>query len=197
MPRHPSFHASGRRWSGASRPCAERVVERLRQERLGRDLVSHIQSLRRYARVLAGQPADADDLVQETLKRALLYCASGRRIDNLRGYLMTILHNVRRNQLIERARAGAIVDIEDQELASADASPAERLACLETIAAIRDLPDNQRAALMLVAIDGASYREAAEILGVPIGTVMSRLNRARAALKERLGFDDWFGADAA
>lgn len=150
-------------------------------------LTEQIQALRRYANVLVGHPADADDLVQETLKRALTYLEGDRQIDNLRAYLFTILHNARNDALRKRARSGTQIPIDDMPLVSEAASQADRIACNEALQAIQRLSEEHRQLLLLVGVEGMSYRECAEILGLPIGTVMSRLNRARAALRNVLG----------
>jgi RNA polymerase sigma-70 factor (ECF subfamily) len=150
------------------------------------ELIEHIRALRRYSRALAGSHADADDLVQEALKRALVYLDGTRRIDNLRAYLFTILHNVRVDALKKQMRAGTEVPVEDAVIASNAAAPSERIACREAMEAIHRLSEEHREVLLLVGVEGMSYREAAEILDLPIGTVMSRLSRARAALREML-----------
>lgn len=149
-------------------------------------LTEHIRVLRRYALALAGNHADADDLVQEALKRALVYFDGDRQIDNLRGYLFTILHNVRIDALKQRLRAGRQVPLDEIAIASANASASDRLVCHEVVQAMQRLSEDHREVLLLVGVEGLSYREAAEILNLPIGTVMSRLNRARAALRDLL-----------
>ena len=159
-------------------------------ERRRRDLVEHIQALRRYARVLVGDHADADDLVQESLKRALLYLDGTRAIDNLRAYLFTILHNTRMNMLTRQRREGVKVPVDDEVIRSTGAPQSDRLVCLQVLDAIQRLSEEHREVLLLVGVEGMSYREAAEILGVAIGTVMSRLSRARAALRKMLGLED-------
>ena len=155
----------------------------------GRDLLEHIHALRRYANALVGNQADADDLVQEALKRALVYLDGDRQIDNLRAYLFTVLHNVRVDGYKKQARAGQSVPVEDTVLVSGAAPQSERLACHEALRAIGRLSDPHRQVLLLVGVEGMSYREAAEVLGLPVGTVMSRLNRARAALREDLAMN--------
>lgn len=152
----------------------------------GAALLEHVQALRRYARALVGNHADADDLVQETLKRALTYLDRDRRIDNLRAYLFTILNNARNDALKKQARAGVQSPIEEETLVSGAASPADRVACNEVMRTMQELSEEHRQVLLLVGVEGMSYREAAEILETPTGTVMSRLNRARAALREKL-----------
>lgn len=150
------------------------------------EITEHVQALRRYARTLVSDPSDADDLVQESLKRALHYLRDGREVGNLRGYLFRILQNTRKDMLRRNAQAGVALPIEDVSLASGDPPVADRVSCNQVVAAMRRLPEQQREVLFLVAIEGASYREVAEIVDVPIGTVMSRLNRARAGLRRIL-----------
>lgn len=155
-----------------------------------RGLVEHIQSLRRYARALVGNHADADDLVQETLKRALVYVSGKKDIENLRSYLFTILHNVRIDALKRRQREGAQVPVEDTPLISASASQSESLACQQVLDAIQRLSEEHRQVLLLVGVEGMTYRETADVLELAMGTVMSRLNRARAALRKELDLHD-------
>lgn len=153
-------------------------------------LTGHIQALRRYARALVRDASDADDLVQETLKRALVYLDDGREIRNLRAYLLSMLHNVRIDALKRRRRGGETVEVEEESLASDEASQGDRMTCQQVLAAIQTLSEEHRQVLLLVGLEGLSYRETAEVLGTPIGTVMSRLNRARAALRGVLGLTD-------
>lgn len=155
-----------------------------------RELIGHIQALRRYASALVGNHADADDLVQEALKRALVYFDGSREIENLRAYLFTILHNVRIDMLKQKMRAGAQVPVDDVPLVADGASQGDRLACRQIVEAIRHLSDEHREVLLLVGLEGMSYRETAEILGIKMGTVMSRLSRARTALREMLDLAD-------
>lgn len=153
-------------------------------------LTEHIQALRRYARALARNVSDADDLVQETLKRALVYLDDGREIRNLRAYLLSMLHNVRIDALKQSKRGGEQVAVDEGMLPANDASPGDRMTCQQVMQAIDTLSEDHRQVLLLVGLEGLSYRETAEVLGVPIGTVMSRLNRARAALRGALGAED-------
>lgn len=153
------------------------------------ELVEHIEALRRYAKVLVGSPADADDLVQETLKRALLYVNGARRIDSLRAYLFRILHNARNDMLRQRMTAGTPVPVEDIQLLSGDLPQVDRFACHQVVDAIQHLSEEHRRVLLLVAVEGMSYREAADALALPVGTVMSRLNRARASLRTMLDME--------
>jgi RNA polymerase sigma-70 factor (ECF subfamily) len=149
-----------------------------------RQLLDLIRALRRYASALVGNQEDADDLVQEVLKRALVYIDGDRQIDNIRAYLFTILRNVRIDLLKQKLRAGAQIPIDDVALAANSASPIDHFACRQIVEAIRHLSEQHREVLLLVGLEGMSYRETAEVLGLKIGTVMSRLSRARAALRQ-------------
>lgn len=147
----------------------------------------HIRGLRRYAMALVGDPSEADDLVQETLKRALSYLRDGREIRDLRAYLFTILHNVRADQLSKAAKTGTVVSIDDITVQPSYAATQDaRLQCRDLLAALGRLPAAQREVVLLVGLEGLSYKGAAEVLGVPIGTVMSRLNRGREQLRNHL-----------
>ena len=140
-----------------------------------------IPALRRYARALARDADIADDLVQDTLVRAL---RSERLFvgGDLRSWLYTILTNLNRNRRRALARKPTILALVDTP---ADASGTEAEA-RDISRALAALVDDQRAALLLVVLEGLSYREVADIQGVPIGTVMSRLARARAHIKAYL-----------
>ena len=150
------------------------------------ELQTHIASLRRYAMALVGNTADADDLVQETLHNALAYMRRGRKIRNLRGYLFTILHNARISQL--RRSENGVVHLPVDEMAGAlpvEASQHHRAELRALLRELAKLPEEQRQVVLLVCVEGLSYREAAAVIGIPIGTVMSRLSRARQALLEK------------
>jgi RNA polymerase sigma-70 factor (ECF subfamily) len=146
-----------------------------------RELECLIPSLRRYARGLAGDRATADDMVQDCLLRALDRERQFRG-ENLAGWVFAILTNVSRSRLRSDRRQPPAGDL--SEIAgSGDADPATRIA---VVAALGSLSNEQRQPLLLAAVEGFSYREVAEILDIPIGTVMSRIARARKALAERL-----------
>jgi RNA polymerase sigma factor (sigma-70 family) len=148
------------------------------------DVIGLLGPLRRYARSLTRDETQAEDLVQDTLVRAYERHGSFRSGGNLRGWLLSILHNTfidsRRRHTAEARRL-------EQAAAVADtAAPPEqesRVRLQQVQAAFLRLPDEQRAVLHLVAIEGLSYQEAADALGIPVGTLMSRLGRARAALR--------------
>jgi RNA polymerase sigma-70 factor (ECF subfamily) len=150
------------------------------------ELEEHIRSLRRFAHALVGNASDADDLVQETLKRAVTYLQDGREIDNLRYYLLTLLHNARMDGLRRQARHPEVFDEEATLNLSQPAAQLDHLLYREVTEYIAELPEEQREVLLLVGLEGMSYKDSAEILGVPIGTIMSRLSSARSALLERV-----------
>jgi RNA polymerase sigma-70 factor, ECF subfamily len=140
-----------------------------------------IPALRRYARALTRDSDIADDLVQDTLVRAL---RSERQFigGDLRSWLYTILTNLNRNRRRSLARKPVIMPLVDT---AADASGTEAES-RDISHALATLVEDQRAALLLVVLEGLSYREVADIQGVPIGTVMSRLARARTHVKSYL-----------
>jgi RNA polymerase sigma-70 factor, ECF subfamily len=146
-------------------------------------IVELIPRLRRYARALAGDRIAADDLVQDTLERAWSKLHLYRRGTDLRAWLFTVMHNVYVNQL-RAMRPAAQFDEEMAELALPARTDTLELRDLD--AAIRRLPPDQREVLLLVALEEMSYDEAAGTLGIPIGTVMSRLARAREKLRSML-----------
>ena len=147
----------------------------------------HIPRLRRYARALTGERAVADDLVQDTLERAWNKLHLWRRGSDLRAWLFTIMHNVYVNQLRSRA-AHPVVSLDDEDIAVPQRAPeSDRLEIRDLDIALRKLPDEQREVLLLIALEQLSYEETARALGIPIGTVMSRLSRARERLRRLLG----------
>jgi len=147
-------------------------------------IVELIPRLRRYARALAGDRAAADDLVQDTLERAWAKLHLYRRGTDLRAWLFTVMHNVYVNQL-RAARPVAQLD-EDMPELSQPGRETDGLELRDLDLAIRRLPPDQREVLLLVVLEDMSYDEAAGALGIPIGTVMSRLARAREKLRAML-----------
>ena len=147
-------------------------------------LVALIPRLRRYARALTGERPRADDLVQDTLERAISKWALWRPGTDLRAWMFTIMHNVFVNQIRRQARDAVATDPAVlAELDLADGSMADTLVRLNGIErALGQLPEEQREVLLLVSLEGMSYDEVAHTLDVPAGTVMSRLSRARARL---------------
>lgn len=148
-------------------------------------VIAEIPRLRRYARGLLRDAEAADDLVQETLLRAFRGRRHFRRPDNLRAWLFTILLNIRRNELRALARRPRVIPLDDMLAPPGRDGAQESTAELRRVlAALDGLSDELREALLLVAVEGLTYRETAEVLAVPIGTVMSRLHRARERLRE-------------
>ncbi|WP_134495125.1 sigma-70 family RNA polymerase sigma factor [Microvirga pakistanensis] len=150
----------------------------------GTDVIGLLGPLRRYARSLTRDEIHAEDLVQDTLVRAYERRGSFRAGGNLRGWLLSILHNTfidhRRRQVSELRRLEQAASFANTQ---APAEQESRVRLQQVQAAFMSLPDEQRAALHLVAIEGLPYQEAADALKIPVGTLMSRLGRARAALR--------------
>jgi RNA polymerase sigma factor (sigma-70 family) len=144
-------------------------------------LVELIPRLRRYARALVGDRASADDLVQDTLERAWTKLHLYRRGTDLRAWLFTVMHNVHVNR-VRAARLNDPLGDEMPELAQ-PGTQADALLVRDLDRAIARLPADQRAVLLLVTLEEMSYDEVARTLGIPIGTVMSRLSRAREKLR--------------
>lgn len=144
-------------------------------------LIALIPRLRRYARALVGERAAADDLVQDTLERAWSKLHLYRHGTDLRAWLFTVMHNVHVNQ-VRAARPTAALDEGMPELAQR-AVQGDALLVRDLERAIAALPAAQREVLLLVALEDMSYEETARVLGIPIGTVMSRLARAREKVR--------------
>ncbi len=145
------------------------------------NLVELIPRLRRYARALAGDRAAADDLVQDTLERAWSKLHLYRRGTDLRAWLFTVMHNVHVNKL-RAMRATDPLDEDTPEIAQR-AAQGDSLMVRDLDRSIALLPADQRAVLLLVTLEEMSYEEVARTLGIPMGTVMSRLSRAREKLR--------------
>ncbi|NML48240.1 sigma-70 family RNA polymerase sigma factor [Ramlibacter sp. G-1-2-2] len=147
-------------------------------------LVRHIPDLRRYARALVGDSWSADDLVQDTLERACERWSLWAAGSDLRAWLFTLMHNL----FVDGARRalrqqGQRVDVDDvaNELV-APAGGTEQ--ALDLQRCLLRLPEEQREVLLLVTLQDLGYEDVARITGVPVGTVMSRLSRARSRLRE-------------
>ena len=147
----------------------------------GERLVELIPRLRRYARALVGDRATADDLVQDTLERAWAKLHLYRRGTDLRAWLFTVMHNVHVNR-VRAARSTDTLEDEMPELAQR-APQGDGLLVRDLERGIARLPADQRAVLLLVTLEDMSYEEVAQTLAIPIGTVMSRLSRAREKLR--------------
>jgi RNA polymerase sigma-70 factor (ECF subfamily) len=145
-----------------------------------------IPALRRYARSLLRDRAGADDLVQDCLEHAVRSWHRRRPEGDARSWVFAILHNLAINRLRQRARRGAHLALDqasDEALASA---PAQEMGLHhhDLMRALDSLPEDQRSTLLLVSVEGLSYAEVAQVLDVPVGTVMSRLSRARHKLMQ-------------
>jgi RNA polymerase sigma-70 factor (ECF subfamily) len=153
----------------------------------GQALVAQLPSLRRYAAGLAGSVAAADDLVQDCIERALRRADTLERADRLGAWLRSILHNAFLDDRRRLAGRGSRVDVDDlQNDLALVAPPEDRGEINDFVRAAMTLSTEHRQILLLVGVEGLSYRELADELGVPLGTVMSRLARARARLREAL-----------
>ncbi len=153
------------------------------------DLVAAIPRLRRYARVLTGNPTRADDLVQDTLARAWDKRGLWQAGSDLRAWLFTIMHNIFVNQcvLVRREAGNISLDSEDEYGAAWQVAEygnqLDRIELGELLQQMGRLPAEQREVLLLAAVEELSYHEIAAALSIPIGTVMSRLFRARDKLQ--------------
>jgi RNA polymerase sigma-70 factor, ECF subfamily len=153
-----------------------------------RSIEAEIPRLRRYARVLTRGAAGADDLVQDCLTRALEKLHLWQEGTDLRAWLFTILHNQHVNHVRRAVREGAPVGLSDAEPRLAQMPrQARRLELRDLERALAKLPDDQRSVILLVGLEGMVYDEVAEILGIPVGTVRSRLSRGRDALRRLMG----------
>jgi len=149
------------------------------------DLELHITSLRRYAWVLCGNHADADDLVQETLVKAIAAAHTYKAGRELRAWLFSILHNTfvsQKRPYARRARACRFIAMELGE-AAVPANQEMHVEAENTLTMLTHLSPEQQSVLVLIAAEGLSYAEAAEVLDIPVGTLMSRLARGREKLR--------------
>jgi len=153
------------------------------------EMVALLPRLRRFARALTGQHADADDLVQDTIERALRNLsqwAPGTRLDS---WMYRIAQNlwIDRHRA-ERARGGPSRSLDEAMAITIGGQPAaeSRMLLRQTMHAFQELPEEQRVVAALILVEGASYGEAAKILAIPLGTVTSRLARAREFLAQRV-----------
>ncbi len=149
-------------------------------------IVDHIPGLRRYARSLTGDAWAADDLVQDTLERACSRWRLWLAGTDLRAWLFTLMHNLFISELRlgqRRAALGTPVELDAvaHELQAGAATPGLGL---DLQRCLLRLPVDQRAVLLLVTVEELSYAEVAKVTGVPLGTVMSRLSRARDRMRE-------------
>jgi RNA polymerase sigma factor (sigma-70 family) len=146
------------------------------------EMTACIPRLRRYARALVGNPAAADDLVQDTVERGWSRIAEWRRDREMRAWLFGIMHNLHVDDLRARRLQTTALDDDMPEPAHMS-NPAAGLEVRDMQAALDLLPVEQREILLLVGLEGMSYDQVAAALGMPLGTVMSRLSRGREKLR--------------
>lgn len=148
----------------------------------GDELVSCIPRLRRYARALVGDRGGADDLVQDTVERGWRRIREWRRDGEMRAWLFGIMHNLHVDQLRARRLQTTALDEEGAQPAP-PVNPSAGLELRDMEAALALLPVEQREILLLVGLEGMTYDQIAGALGLPLGTVMSRLSRGREKLR--------------
>lgn len=148
-------------------------------------LEPQIPGLRRYAWALLRDDEAADDLVQDTLERAIRHWGQRRRDGDLKAWLFTIQRNLFLNALRQGKGRGIRIGIEALDAVPAsDETPESHAGLKDVLAGIDALPEEQRSVLLLIGVEDFSYEQAAQVLNLPLGTVMSRLNRARKRLRE-------------
>ncbi len=150
------------------------------------EIVACIPSLRRYARGLAHDPERADDLVQDTLERAWGRFSMWQRRGAVRAWMFGIMHNLHIDRLRSQRRTPEDAVGDDFAETTAGVATGDRLELRDLERALQRLPVEHREVLLLVGVEELSYKEIATVIGVPIGTVMSRLSRARERLRAEL-----------
>lgn len=148
-------------------------------------LEPQIPGLRRYAWALLRDDEAADDLVQDTLERAIRHWGQRRRDGDLKAWLFAIERNLFLNALRRRRSHGVQVGIDVLENAPASVeTPEGHMGLRDVLTGLDALPEEQRSVLLLIGVEDLSYEQAAQVLDIPVGTVMSRLSRARGRLRE-------------
>jgi len=156
------------------------------EQRFRAELVSLLPRLRRFARALTGRREDADDLVQIALERSLVRRAQWQPGTNLRSWMFKILNNAWIDEVRARSRRDSVFAPEEAAIAAGGSEAAHPADAIAVRRAMEQLNEDQRIAVALVLVEGLTYKEAAEVLGVPMGTVTSRLARARGQLQALL-----------
>jgi RNA polymerase sigma-70 factor (ECF subfamily) len=151
-------------------------------------VVRQIPSLRRYARALTRDDSEADDLIQDTLERALVRLDQWRGGDNPRKWMLSILYNLHVDGLRRQSRRPMHVGLENVGF-SRSAAAADAASGCDVDRALQHMSAGQRQVLLLVGVEGLTYAETAGVLGIPIGTVMSRLARGRDRLRLLMACD--------
>lgn len=152
-------------------------------------LIALLPRLRRFARTLTQHRDDADDLVQVALEKAITRYAQWDADSRLDSWMFTIIRNAWIDEVRVRQRHGTHLDLDDVVESADDAQRDQRVDMLAVQQALARLPEEQRTAVNLVLVEGLSYKEAAEVMAVPIGTLTSRLARGRDALQKMLNPD--------
>jgi RNA polymerase sigma-70 factor (ECF subfamily) len=159
-------------------------------DNLSLEIEQQIPRLRRYAQALVGDSTRADDIVQDCLERAWTKIHLFRPGSDLRAWLFTILHNVHANAARRYNTSPALVPLLDENLApSSRATQLDALEVGDLRNALARLSDDQRQVILMVGMEQMRYEEVANVLDIPIGTVMSRLHRARERLRDLLTVD--------
>jgi RNA polymerase sigma-70 factor (ECF subfamily) len=153
---------------------------------LDADIPGELIAMRRYARALTRDDQDADDVVQDAILRAIERNKSFKPEFSRRGWLLAIVHNVfissKRREAAEARRNDRFAETLER---NPDLEQEQRVRLSRVASAYASLPEHHRTVLHLTAVEGLTYQEVADVLDVPVGTVMSRLSRAREALKQR------------
>jgi RNA polymerase sigma-70 factor, ECF subfamily len=152
-------------------------------------IATEVPRLMRYATSLVRDRGLAEDLVHDCVARALANLSGWRDGDNPRRWLFTILHNLHVDRVRARMRAPALVSLEDSHVGDAGLRPSDDVMRYEIDSALAALPPEQRQCVLLIGLEGLTYAEAALVLDVPVGTVMSRLCRGREKLRDLLDRD--------
>jgi RNA polymerase sigma-70 factor (ECF subfamily) len=156
-----------------------------------REIESVLPKLTSFARYLTKDLCEADDLVQSSVERALRKSHQFTPGTNLKAWLFTIMRNMHINEMRRRARRGTATDaMECEELFPIAANQEDRLEVRDFMRAYDGLVETHKSVIDLVGIQGHSYQETAVMLGIPVGTVRSRLSRARATLSAELDQGD-------
>ena len=151
---------------------------------LAAELEPHIPALRRYAWALLRHREAADDLVQDVLERAIGRWHFRRKDASTRAWLLTIARNLFLNGVRQGGRQGRHVPLDDAELTAPDPGADRTLMARDAVAALLGMREEERSLLLLIGVEDLSYREAAQVFDVPEGTIMSRLSRAMARLRQ-------------
>ena len=150
-----------------------------------RELVDNVRALRRYATVLCGSSSDAEELVQDTLVKALENSHSWDSKRELRKWLFAIMHNAFVSKLRRRQTQQRVISLQTDAMRQhSEPNQLAHLELSETMQALYELPDEQKEAVILISLEGMNYEDAAKLLDIPIGTLMSRLARGREALRD-------------